>query len=164
MKQEEHSLGTWCKEKSNIICCWVGIAAQRSHEVKTWKEWLPCAHLITAEKEWWVSKGEPVRNRMKEHMCRKKLIWHKRRPCCPLIQAQFQVAQGLGAVATSLHICAIVSTSLDYLDCVFITCSQGVLARAHLVVAGGTNPRHKTPAAHFGSSRLLLSVSQIPER
>ena len=111
-----------------------------------------------------MSKGEPGRNRMKEHMCRKKLIWHKRRSCCPLIQAQFQVAQGLGAVATSLHICAIVSISLDYLDCTFITCSQGVLARAHLVVAGGTNPRHKTPAAHFGSSRLLLSVNQIPER
>ena len=89
-------------------------------------------------------------------MCRKKLIWHKRRPCCPLIQGQFQVAQGLGAVATSLHICAIVLTSLDYLDCIFVTWSHVVLTRAHLVVAGGTNPRQKTTAAHFGSSQLLF--------
>ena len=68
-------------------------------------------------------------------MCRKKLIWQKRRPHCPLIQGQFQVARGLGAVAISLHISAIVSTSLDYLDCVFVTWSPGVLTRAHLVVA-----------------------------
>lgn len=39
--------------------------------------------------------------------------------------------------------CATFLGSLDYLECFFVTQIHGVLMRAGVGAAGGTNPRHK---------------------